>query len=76
MFQLLPYIIDMHNVQALSPSHGLRRASPLPEGAFAQIPFFDTLRHDKKLSCLVFYFGSRPSPKTRIISRVRLMPSS
>ena len=44
MFQLLPYIIDMHNVQALFPSHGLRRASPLPEGAFAQIPFFDTLR--------------------------------
>ena len=44
MFQLLPYIVDMQNVHALSPSHGLRRASPLPEGAFAQITFFDTLK--------------------------------
>ena len=29
----LPYILDIQHFQTLSPSHGLRRASPLPEGA-------------------------------------------
>ena len=45
-FQLLPYIVDIQNFRALSPSHGLRRASPLPEGAFPFRTFFDTLKQD------------------------------
>ena len=37
-------IFYMCNFWTLSPSHGLGRASPLPEGALLQHAFFDKLK--------------------------------
>ena len=38
--------------------------------------FFDSLKKTARMSRFFHYFGSLPSLKMRIISRVRLMPSS
>ena len=42
MLRLHLFFRDIRNFWTLSPSHGFRRASPLPEGGLARIYFFDT----------------------------------